>query len=202
MSVMGIVSQTFRKSPLLLLVLSVSLNVALAAKIRSDREVARLAKVQGRLEVGKRVSALDLRQSSGQPVKISYSDSSLPTVLYVMRPGCGWCQRNNENLRSLIASAAGRYRVFVLSTEDKGVDDYAAKYGITTPILQGLSDAAKKEYILGATPQTIVIGQDSVVRQDWIGAYNDIILREIRESLGVQLPGKFMPVDPPKSEGH
>jgi hypothetical protein len=172
-----------------LLVASVGLNVLLAAKVKSSADKLSSARVQGRLPAGTQVSTISVERTDGQPVTIRYADSTLPTVLYVMRPDCGWCKRNSANLKALADGAAGRYRLYVLSIDAKGVEEYAREYATPVPVLVKVSEATMKEYMLGGTPQTVIVAPTGKVLKNWGGAYGETISREIRETLGVTMPG-------------
>ena len=39
-----------------------------------------------------------------------------PTILYHFSPSCSWCERNWENVRTLIRETRGRYRFVGIST--------------------------------------------------------------------------------------
>src|SRR6266566_5918159 len=86
----------------LLLLASVSLNVALARRVwsfthlQSDRAAERL------LKVGTIVPPIAGRLLNGQEQVISYLGTNQPTVLYVFTPPCSWCAKNVDNFKTLV----------------------------------------------------------------------------------------------------
>jgi hypothetical protein len=176
-------------SPVPLLLISVALNVSLAAKLVMSREAVRALKAEGRLAEGARVPDLDLSTVSGEKVAIRYADSSTPTLLYVMTPTCGWCKRNVDNLRHLVDNASGRYRVFIVSLSPKDVAHYSRTHSLAAPVLINIPADAVKSYKLGGTPHTILVSPKGTVLKNWMGAYTGPLVADIEETLQVRLPG-------------
>jgi hypothetical protein len=172
-----------------LLLLSVGLNVILASRVLVlDRTIAALT-AETQLQAGVTVDAFEARSADGTPVRVSFAGSSLPTVLYVMRPTCVWCQRNEANVRSLIEQAPGKYQFVMLSIEDAGVESYRLEKEVPIPILTGIPQSAREEFLMGGTPQTIVISPAGVVLHNWMGYYSSRTSTQIESALKVTLPG-------------
>ncbi len=57
---------------------------------------------KGALSVGTTVPPVEVRDSSGRVGSVPYSDTTKPTILYVFRPSCMWCQKNGVAVESLL----------------------------------------------------------------------------------------------------
>jgi len=169
-----------------LLVLSVGLNVILAREVRKLRAGAQTGATLSR--VGQLLPSLVGRDTEGRLVKVRFDDRSIPTLLYVMDPGCTWCRRNSGNMNSLINQANGRYRVVVISLSTLGLEQYRRAFGVSAPMLT-VSDSAATDFGSAGTPRTLLVSPEGRVLDDWIGAFSASTARKIEETVGVQLPG-------------
>jgi hypothetical protein len=68
-----------------------------------------------------------------------------------------------------------------------------AAHGIQFPVYGGLSEQTRADYLLGRTPQTIVISADGHVQKNWAGAYGADIARQVEEYFHITLPGLTSP---------
>jgi hypothetical protein len=97
------------------LVISVTVNVLLARKIRGldNAQSARMA--DRLLEVGTTVPPITGKRLDGGSGQISYQGTPQPTVLYVFTPTCMWCARNLSNLKTRLANDSDHYRFIALA---------------------------------------------------------------------------------------
>lgn len=175
-----------------LLVISAGLNVGLTYRLRQflDMQEAQLERLEARrLKAGTAVPSLDLQKVGADVVEtISYADVSRPTVLYVLSPACGWCARNENSVRQLVATKGDEYRFIGVSLMDEGVKEYAAAHDLDIPLYTGISEEAKKAYKMGGTPQTIVVSPKGVVLANWNGAYLGKQKEAVEDFFKVRLP--------------
>lgn len=171
------------------LVVSGTLNVLLAHRVRSlsHAQSARIAEYQ--LRIGAIVPPIAAKRLEGEKEVISYEDVSEPTVLYILTPPCSWCARNMENLKTLVNRAGGQYRFLGLSLSDQGLGQYVTQNELKLPVYSGLAPETLKAYNLGSTPQTIVISPEGKVLQDWVGAYVGDQKSQVEAFFHVSLPG-------------
>jgi peroxiredoxin len=171
------------------LLVSVTLNVLLAHRLRgiTHAQETRIAEYQ--LKVGTTVPAIAVKRLGGRPEVFSYQGTNKPTVLYVFTPTCMWCARNMDNLKTLIAKESGQYRVIGLSLSQEGLAEYVAKNDLKLPVYSGLSAETKAAYKLSGTPQTIVVSPDGRILQNWIGAYVGDQKSQVEAFFRVNLPG-------------
>jgi peroxiredoxin len=174
---------------ILAMVVSVTLNVLLAHKLRilTNAQSARIGEYL--LKVDAAVPSIPAKRLSGQLEMISYQASNSPTVLYVLTPSCTWCARNMDNFKTLLGKSGEQYRFLALSLSDKDLSEYVAKNDLKVPVYSGLSPETLKAYKLGSTPQTIVISPEGKVLQDWVGAYVGDQQSQIESFFHVKLPG-------------
>ncbi len=171
-----------------LLGLSVAVNMALAWKVRALRSYAEVLHKESSLALGTHVSPISARHMDERPVTVEYSPP-VPTVLYVFRPGCGWCQRNRNSFNALCSQISGRYKVVALSlTRGDDLLRFVHENHMKVPVLAGLQPGTVTEYRLGGTPTTIVVSTQGVVLKRWAGAYNEDLRREIDSYFQVHLP--------------
>ena len=171
-----------------MLVTSVALNVALAHKLRQLNGLFRTTSAPA-LGPGTVVPAFEAVDLRGNVERISYSEISKPTVLYIFTPPCSWCARNMDSFKTLVTRESGEYRFVGLSLSKEGLPEYVATHGLTIPIYTGLSAETQKAYKLGGTPQTIVVSREGRVLQDWMGAYAGDQKSQVEAFFHVNLPG-------------
>lgn len=172
-----------------LLIVSVTLNLLLARRIKQLTGAGNRAVLERQLKVGAQVPVIQAVDSAGQPQIIAFDQEERPTVLYVFTPLCKWCTRNMDNIKELVARKSGEFRFIGISLSKEGLTEYVAKNGLTVPVYTDLSDQTRKAYKMVGTPQTIVVSRDGKVIQNWMGAYTGEQQRQLEEYFGIKLPG-------------
>jgi len=170
-----------------LLVISVTLNVALARRNKGLKTALLSVKAEQSLPLGSSLPPIDAFDLAHKPQMLKY-DVTSPTVFYVFSPQCGWCAKNASNLRTLSKRIKGRYRLIGLALSSAGVDEYVAQQGMDFPVYTNLSPQSVAAYRLGGTPATIVVSADGKLLREWKGAYMGDAKREIEEYFGVSFP--------------
>lgn len=173
---------------LALLVFSVVLNVVAARRISTLQRAIDRTDSQHSLEVGVTVPEIVGLDSKGSPVFLHYGDVSVPTVLYVFTPQCGWCRKNLTNFRALIDQSNGRYRVVGIALTRQDLDLYLQEQKFQVPIYADIRSDVRDIYHLGGTPDTIVVSPAGKVLKVWHGAYQADTKRDIERFLQVHLP--------------
>ncbi|HKV23641.1 MAG TPA: hypothetical protein VJN93_03530 [Candidatus Acidoferrum sp.] len=189
----GVRSATFqdaRAALVLILVLtgSLALNVRLGWKVNKLEGLLAGSSLVSRLALGAAVPSIRATDLEGNQTIITYSGHP-PTVLYVFVPPCGWCARNQANIRALVRTRGKVYRFVGLSLSDEHLKEYVAKSGIEFPVYSHLAPEAVSELGLGSTPQTLVVSSEGKLLGNWTGAYGDDLRPEIEKYFGVDLPG-------------
>ncbi|MBO0859398.1 MAG: hypothetical protein J2P21_13135 [Chloracidobacterium sp.] len=72
-----------------------------------------------RISVGASAPPLLAHTLDGNPTTITFSDRTLPTILYVFSPQCVWCMRNLDNIKTIESSVKGKYQLIGLSISNK-----------------------------------------------------------------------------------
>jgi peroxiredoxin len=183
---------------IVLLLASISLNVALALRVRSFVRFQSTRAAERLVKVGTAVPPIAAKRLDGHQEVLSYDKTGQPTVLYVFTPTCIWCARNLNNLKALMDKHGAEYRFIGLSLSEEGVAQYVARNSLGVPVYSGLSPETLKTYKLGSTPQTIVISPEGKVLQDWVGAYAGPQKSEVEAFFHITLPG-LIPASEPKS---
>jgi hypothetical protein len=169
---------------LIVLGLSLGLNVYLGWKVRFPDMVAiQSVKVNTKLP-----SPLALLDPDGKPVSVIFEDSR-PTVLYVLSPVCGWCKRNEANIKALTVQAGSRFHFVGLSMMSQGLKDYVAQGRAPFPVYAVQSQEQAAKLGLSGTPETIVVGPGARVEREWMGAHMDDNQKQIEQFFDVKLPG-------------
>src|SRR6266571_2498512 len=89
-----------RYIPVFLLVVSVTLNVFLARKIRELRQIEASLRAEADLQPGETVPPLQVKTVEGNTISFQYGTSALPMVIYILSPSCTWCQRNEHSVEA------------------------------------------------------------------------------------------------------
>lgn len=135
------------------LVVSVSLNVLLAHRVRSLTAARSATFAERLLKAGAAVPPIQAMRLGGQQEVISYGGTNQTTVLYIFTPPCIWCARNMDNLKTLLANKSGQYRFVGLSLSENGLAEYVTKNDLNLPVYSGLYNDTREAYKLSGTPQ-------------------------------------------------
>jgi hypothetical protein len=167
-----------------LLALSLGTNVYLALRHRY------VYAGEASERVGTRLPAFAVAALDGRSALIDWASDSRPTVLYVFKPSCVWCARNLSNIKALSEQRGRDYRFIGLSLSDEGLRKYVEDNGMGFPVYtRSHEPSGARNVVWRATPETIVVGRDGLVRDDWVGAYTERSQVEIESRFGVRLPG-------------
>lgn len=172
----------------IMLATSVGVNVLLARRIRQFQPPKVGSLPHEEIKIGTAVPAITGKRLDGQSETIAYTGERF-TVLYVFRPNCIWCARNANNFKTLLAAKGLEDRFIGLSLSDEGLAEYVKTNNLTIPILTSLSAETKKAYLLGGTPQTLVVSPQGRILKNWPGAWKDKSQSEVETFFHVKLPG-------------
>src|SRR6185437_4261445 len=89
--------------------------------------------------VGMSMPPLDVSDSVGHHVLLSYSATRQPTLIYVFRPGCSWCEANSGAVNWLTTHIANTYRVIGLSLSEDGLADFMRAHAMRFPVYRSPS---------------------------------------------------------------
>jgi peroxiredoxin len=172
-----------------ILLVSLSVNLLLAYRIKGMSEAAAKASTPRVLVAGESVPPFEASSLGGRREVVSYAGGDRPVVLYVFSPTCSWCERNLENFKALLSQKGDAYRFVGLSVTDRGLKEYVADKRLDLPVYYDPAEDAAGEYKIGGTPQTLVISPEGKVLQNWVGAYVGPQQAEVEKFFGVRLPG-------------
>lgn len=133
-------------------------------------------------------SPLPLLDADGKPTQLAFDDSR-PTVMYVFSPLCGWCKKNEANIKSTVAIAGNRFRFVGVSTISENLKDYIAQGHAPFPVYVVKSPEQATQLGFVGTPMTIVVGPGAKVEKVWQGAYMNDNQKEVEAFFGAKLPG-------------
>lgn len=175
-----------------LLVLSVGLNILLSRKVQEVTEISRLLRLKldtPVLRPGAKAPEFSAYELDGQKRLLNYAEASIPTVLYVFTPDCHWCERNLDNIRSVVNAAGDRFRFLGVSLSGEDLPTYLSQNKLPFHVYQTPSEDVRIAYGFNSTPSTIVISPSGSVLQYWKGAYNEDLAKEVEGYFQVKLPG-------------
>jgi peroxiredoxin len=172
-----------------LLVFSVALNVFFTVRVKRLEDAMLTLKGENRLKLGEEVPPIEGKDLEGRPVKLTYGGGDRPTILYVFRPQCGWCERNSQNINALAKQLGDRYRLIGLSLSSEDLKEYAGTHDMEFPVYTDLPFSVTSAYKLSGTPETIIISPEGHVVTSWQGAYTGQFQREVENFFSVSLPG-------------
>jgi len=187
------------KTPMigLLLVLSAAVNAGQAYRILQLNNALNAIADERKLAVGTRVPPLVILDAAGKRSEVR-TVGARPLVVYWMSPGCGWCKKNEANIRALAAGVRGKYSLIALTSSARSASGFEAVAHIGMPILGEPDSETARRYRFGGTPQTIVIDSDGTVTKVWTGAYRGTILAEVEQYFGLTLPGLMEDAESPR----
>ena len=139
--------------------------------------------------MGEAASALEVHDLAGKQVSVSAIHPGKLTVLYSFSPHCVWCKRNARNMQAIMQAAGRQFEFVPISLDAAGSAEFLAGLGFHGSAYTDPSEATRRAYGLGSTPETIVVGPDGKIVKDWKGAYKGGVASEVSSTLGVRLPG-------------
>lgn len=174
---------------LALLICSIAVNVLLARKIDNLRYTITSLKEEGNLQPGETVPTLSAKGLDGTDISFTYENSQLPSIIYVLGPGCSWCEKNQKNAEVLANKVVNKYRFIAISLNSNGLKEYVNSHQIPFAVYTDLPQDIKSKYKFGGTPQTVVVSSEGRVLKNWRGAYTDDLKTEIESFFSISLPG-------------
>jgi len=172
----------------LLVLASLTVNFLQARRIWALRQELGEAKAQGELTPGASFSEIKAVDWLGKPAVVEFRSSERPTVIYVFRPSCAWCERNSASFSELSRLVSAKYRVIGLSLAEEGLPDFVNRNHMKFAVYTGISAATVAQYHLGTTPETIVVSPAGTVLQDWRGAYIGPLRTLVENFFGIAFP--------------
>lgn len=133
-------------------------------------------------------ASLNVEDATGKPIRVNFADDTRPTVLYVLSPQCGWCRRNEANMKALYAADSDKYRFVGVSLVSQNLAKYVSDKREPFPVYLLSSKDAVQLHVAG-TPETVVVGPDAKVIHAWEGVYIQQNQAEVEKYFGVKLPG-------------
>ncbi len=171
------------------LVCSVIINILLARKVEHFRYIEKALRAEGELQAGEIVPPLQVKQLNGNSIAFPYGNNELPLILYVIAPGCTWCEKNQPNAEVIAKELFKKYRFVALSLDSKGLKEYVQSHQIPFDVYEDLPQEISSKYKFGGTPQTIVISSEGKVLQNWRGAYTGDLKAQVEKFFSISLPG-------------
>jgi thioredoxin-related protein len=172
-----------------LLVISISINVLLAQKVKDLKNRIVFIKTEQSLTIGSVVPSIQAKDISGRAVSITYSGNGKPTILYIFKPECSWCTRNLQNVKALAKEVDKDFNFVGLSLVSDKLRDYIALHKVGFPVYTELPSDVIAAYKFGGTPQTIVVSPEGKILKNWAGAYSGSVQEEIEQYFSIKMPG-------------
>jgi hypothetical protein len=182
-----------RPSTLVIAALLLLLSASAAVISRQGQRIlsleAELNPQVGLLPSGFAFDPIQVRDLAGKAHSIQFDKpNAKPMVLYILRPGCVWCERNSQNIATLVSQLKSKYDFIGLSLANEGLEEFIHREDIRFPVYSDIPSSALIRYRLGGTPETIVLYKGKVVKS-WAGAYiGDPIKSDVEEFFSVRLP--------------
>jgi peroxiredoxin len=171
-----------------LLVVSLVLNGVLIYRRVSWASEARVSQPSSKIiKEGRVAPAIYARNLLGEATSVDFH-AGLPTLIYVFRPDCHYCEKNFDSVKALAASLHDRYQLVALSLTEDAPTDYLKSHPMPFDVYYQASKESINAYGIHATPTTILVSQDGHVARSWLGAYAGATARTISDTFHVSLP--------------
>ena len=170
------------------LTLSLSLNLYLGWRVREFNATYKQERRQVGVPVGTDLSSLPIFDVEGRPARIDFNANGL-TVVYVLSPACGWCRRNEQNMRVLAAGKSSDFRFVGISATSENLEQYVAARRAPFTVYVAAPSPSAPALDLQTTPQTLVVSSAGVVQKAWLGAFDGNRKHEIESFFKIDLPG-------------
>jgi len=134
------------------------------------------------------VTATDL---DGRPYQVDYKKDGRQRLLLFLSPNCPYCRQQSPLWRDLLDKVdSNRFAVVgvVSDREDRQLvlayGDGAGYFKTRTPLpLVFFDSKSLGSYKLTATPTTLLINDDGMVQQAWVGKWDEAIAMEVAAAL-------------------
>ena len=136
--------------------------------------------------LGHYVTTIDVLRIDNTWAKLDLRNAGKPTVLYIFRAGCRFCEENQSDLDKLTTSVGNKFRFVGLATTGTGLKTYISTHPMNFPVYVSSMEFVKS-LNLGSTPQTLVVDESGQIIKDWSGIFVGPSVREIQEYFGVSL---------------
>ena len=166
---------------LVALIIAIATNVGIALTLKARLDALRPVAA---VKTGTAITEITGKDPSGATQTIQLAGSR-PTLLYVSKKGCAWCQRNERNVHAIGLQASTRFRILELSPDGVGPSGSKAlgveRLIVTEDVLQRIGTRG--------TPYTLLLSPDGRVIDSWIGAFGAQTAPSVARALQVELPG-------------
>lgn len=130
------------------------------------------------LEAGDAVPVLKGRSADGKAFEYDFAKQQRETVVYVISPFSTFVVQNEARFSSLMRQVGEKYNWLIVSPNEPRFGEYINKIRPTWAVknavaVTGISPQLKKEMMLGAYPQTLVISRQGKVLQNFMGPYTE-----------------------------
>ncbi len=144
------------------------------------------------LTAGSRIPVLTVEGPAHSIIAIDWASERRPVLVYVLRPDCGWCARNLQNIKALRTAKQEEYRFVGLSLSSDGIEAYVRDSNLGFPVYTNPRFPHGGKFVVNATPLTAIIPSDGIVTAVWRGAYKGSVQDDIEHRMGIRLPGLSM----------
>lgn len=155
--------------------LLLGVNVALFHQNRSLK--AQLAAPPPGMEVniGARVPDLKGYDVSGKPLAVSYGQDGRKVLLLVFSPACAFCTENWPKWQAMLAALdPGAVRPVGVDVTATSTPAFLSEHQVTRiPVMVQVDPAARIQYRLQLTPQTILVDHAGKIEKVWSGVLSD-----------------------------
>lgn len=169
-----------------LLLCSLTANLWL---VHANSSLRSTIEIQEGISPGERVTALHVKDMSGDRSSLDFSRPLKGTLLYYFSPNCAWCDRNGANFRALVAKLESSYQIIAYTDDLNGLPRYIKRFPPSVRTVTDDDQDLRRTLKLGGTPETILLGRDGVVAKNWTGAYTGETLKSVESYFRVRLPG-------------
>lgn len=169
-------------------------NFKLLEANRALRGELQAAQRKQALEPGSVVPPLRGVDSDGELVQYGFDTEPRSTLLFILSPKCGVCDKNWGNWQEIITSVPeGKYRLLFANLDIEPLPKaYIKLHGFSEyGVIDQIDPQSKIDYQTGYTPQTILIDSEGRVQQVWTGilTFPEERIQELKDTLGVDLAG-------------
>lgn len=151
----------------ILLVVSVSLNVILASRLRHQPP-------SRKLETGDAVGQLEgevVVEKERRPYQYEVHGEK-ETLVYFSSDRCKWSKQNLPTFVELARQVEGKYRVVVVDVTPGQIGETSHLDVVPAEVvLHNITPATLQTYKVTGTPLTVLVSRDGKVVRSWSGAY-------------------------------
>lgn len=139
---------------------------------------------------GEQVEAFSAQSLRNQTISVNYSGNEVTRVLLYFTASCPYCSEQFTYWKQLLSKANGNHFQIigvVSESEDRSkLEEYLKSFGCESLPVVILPKEISKKYKLSMTPTTLIIDNQGIIQEAWVGMWSTEDMAKVGSIFGLQ----------------